>query len=115
MQWDPLKSTSADTSQAVFLALFAALFIVCIIWFVAELTRAIAGVVVPTAPSLVTFATGACVALLLYAGAAVGTWSLNPVPRDSTSETGDRLYLSALWPIGLLQETGNYSPTFCGE
>jgi hypothetical protein len=59
---------------------------------------------------------GALLAMFVYSGVGLMTWKLNPIPgNDDTTWKGTRLYLSLFWPIGLLQETGNYSFSFCGE
>ncbi len=114
-QWNHLPDTSADTNQVIFLLFFAMLFFVAIILFGGESSRAVAGIVAPGAPPFAAFAVGAAVALLVYASLALATWATNPWPGKSNTNAGQRFYLSALWPIGLLQETGNFQSKFCGE
>lgn len=56
---------------------------------------------------------GAVFALALYGLIAAATWHIDPTKRNG--DIRDDRYLSILWPIGLLQHRGNFSPTLCGE
>ena len=53
------------------------------------------------------------VGLLVYAAVAGVAWTQDPVPVNVEGEIGYRATYSALWPIGFLQETGNFSDYSC--
>jgi len=115
IRWDPEPGTSEDTDTFVYMTALGIVFLAAFTWCFAELFRVIIGRLSPTVTPIALAFGGITFALALYVSVGVITWDLNPVPRDSTSEEGHRLYLSVLWPVGLLQETGNFSPTFCGQ
>ena len=100
-----------DWQMWTFMLLFAGLFLVCLVWFVAELVRPVA--MIGGASTVHSILTGAAIGIAIYSSVALVAWNLNPVPHDS-GPRDSRMYLSALWSIGLLQETGNYSSEFCG-
>ena len=115
IRWNPAPNASYD-SKFLFLNFFALLFFACCIWFGAEVVRAVGALAKSSANPVALAAMGALLAMFVYSGVGLMTWKLNPIPRnDDTTWKGTRLYLSLFWPIGLLQETGNYSFSFCGE
>jgi hypothetical protein len=78
--------------------------------------RAVRALAKSSANPVTLAAMGALLAMFVYSGVGLMTWKLNPIPgNDDTTWKGTRLYVSLFWPIGLLQETGNYSFSFCGE
>ena len=100
-----------DWQMFAFIVFFAGLFFVCFVWLVAESVRlvAILGGVSKKRATLL----GVLVGIVIYSCIASVTWRVNP----NTHPPGDRAtraFLAALWPIGVLQETGNYSTEFCG-
>jgi hypothetical protein len=115
IRWNPAPNASYD-SRFLFLNLFSLLFFACCIWFGAEVVRAVGALAKSSANPVTLAPMGALLAMFVYSGVGLMTWKLNPIPgNDDTTWKGTRLYLSLFWPIGLLQETGNYSFSFCGE
>jgi len=100
-----------DWQMWTFMLFFAGLFLVCFVWFVAELVHPVA--MIGGASTAHSILTGAAIGIAIYSSVALVTWYLNPVPHDS-GPRDSRMYLSALWTMGLLQEAGNYSSEFCG-
>ncbi len=96
-----------DWQMFAFMLFFAGLFLVCFVWVVVEAVRpavSLGGASTKRATLL-----GMLVGFVIYSCVASVTWHVIP-----TSDSAMRGILAALWPIGLLQQTGNYSSEFCG-
>jgi hypothetical protein len=114
IRWHP--GTTRYDLQTFFLSFFGLLFFACSIWFGAEVVSAVGALAKSPTNRVALAATGALLALFIYSGVGLMTWKLNPIPgNDDATWKGTRLYLSLFWPIGLLQETGNYRYSFCGQ
>ena len=113
LEWNPLSRTNYDTKQFLFLTSLGIVFLLSFLCFGAALVGLATRVVHPSTNLAMALSGGLLVASLIYASLALVTWTRDPIPWNT--EDNKRLYLSVLWPIGLLQETGNYSPTLCGE
>jgi hypothetical protein len=115
IRWHPAPDASYD-AKFLFLNFFALLFFVCFVWLGIELARTAGALIGATASAMKLAAIGAVLACSLYVVVAAATWEMNPIPgNDDTTWRGTRLYLSVFWPLGLLQESGDYRYTFCGE
>ena len=114
IEWNPDPSLGAY--EFLFLNFFAVLFLVCFVWLGIELVRVADAVLNSGFGSIRLAAVGAVLACSLYLVVASVTWKMNPIPADDdTTWKGTRLYLSLFWPLGVLQDSGNYRSTFCGE
>lgn len=100
-----------DWQMYAFMLFCAGVCLVCFIWLVTELVRSVAMV----GGALAAYSTlaGVIIGIVIYSCVASVTWHLNPMPHPP-GERDTRGFLAALWPIGLLQKTGNFESEFCG-
>lgn len=115
IEWDPLTNYADDTRQFLFLTVFGVLFVVSFILFAWTATLVALKFIAPELKPLTSHSLAVIAAVVIYASVSITTWNLKPIEISVGRENWKLLYLSVFWPIGLLQETGNYSPTLCGE
>jgi TM2 domain-containing membrane protein YozV len=106
-------NTVGDPAQFIFQTTFGLLFLLSFLCLGAGVGELVGSRLRPGMAALYLSSAGAVIALLAYGFIAVATWSIDPAPNNS--DVVSERYLSFFWPIGLLQRSGNFSPTLCGE
>jgi len=115
IEWDPLTNYANDTRQFLFLTVFGVLFLVSFMLSAWTVTRVALTSLAPELNPWTSHSLAVIAAVVIYASVSITTWNLKPIEISVGRENWKLLYLSVFWPIGLLQETGNYSPTLCAE
>ena len=100
-----------DWQMFAFMVFFAGLFLVCFIWLVLESVRPVA--ILVGVPATRATLLGMLVGIVIYSCIASVTWQVNPTTHPP-GDRGTRGLLAVFWPVGVLQQTGNYSSEFCG-